>query len=66
MQKMFFVEKEQVALMKTLLDRRIDNEYVVLYNNGQFADIAQYSDKYQNVHLASVLISALDPTMRLA
>lgn len=65
MAKMFFIEREQLAYMEELMARRIDNEYIVLSSNNQLCDIAQYSAKYMNIHMACVPLSKLDSNLRL-
>lgn len=63
--KLYFIEEKQAKVILELLQRKNDNEYIILYKNNQFADIAQYSQKYSNVHLATVMIDKLDPTNEL-
>lgn len=63
--KMYYIEDYQVGQICELFTRKNDNEYIVLCSNGQVSDIAQYTDKYQNVHIVSVPISKLDTTKRL-
>lgn len=65
MQKMFFMDENDLKKVQLLLINKIDNEYVVLQQNNRLADIVQYSAKYQNVHLACVPVDKLDPLLRL-
>lgn len=66
MPKLFFIEDEHIKLMNELMKRRIDNEYIVLNSNNQLCDIAQYSCKYMNIHIATVPTEKLDSRYRLA
>lgn len=66
MAKMYFVENEQVELIEQLFKNCIDNQYIVLTKNNTLADIAQYSCKYQNVHINTVPVDRLDPRLQLS
>lgn len=65
MAKLFFVEEKDLVKLKTLMDRKVDNEYIVLGTNGTLTDIAQYSAKYMNIHFASVPSFKLDKANEL-
>lgn len=66
MAKFFNIEEEALVSMNQLMRNKRDNEYVVLNSANGFTDIAQYSSKYQNLHLVTVRSDALDWTYRLA
>lgn len=63
--KLYFIEEKQANVILELLQRKHDNEYIILYKNNKYADIAQYSEKYSNVHLATVLVDRLNPNDEL-
>ena len=65
MKKMYFVENEQVNMFEQLFKNSIDNQYVVLNKNSTLADIAQYSQKYMNIHINTVPVDRLDPRLEL-
>ena len=58
--KFYTLEEEQVQQVQKLFDNKIDNQYVVLSTYNNYADIIQYSTKYQNVHIVSVQKNKLD------
>lgn len=63
--KLYFIEYSDMKKIEQLFTHKFDNEYIVLNSNGNLSDIAQYSEKYQNVHFATVPCNKLDPSMRL-
>lgn len=65
MQKIYVLEEADLYRLGTLFRNKHDNEYVVLSTNKGYADIAQYSCKYQNVHLATVREDKLNESNRL-
>lgn len=54
MAHMFILNEKQVKLIQELLTNKFNNEYVLLNEGNGFADIAQYSEKYDNVRLVTV------------
>lgn len=66
MAKFFNLEAEHVNSINKLIKNKRNNEYVVLAESNGFADIAQWSDKYQNVRIITVRSANLDWTYRLA
>lgn len=66
MAKFFNLEAEHINSINRLVANRRDNEYVVLAESNGFTDIAQWSDKYQNVRIVTVRSCNLDWTHRLA
>lgn len=65
MAKFFNVESDKLKLMNVLLDRKVDNEFIVLSEYKEICDICQYSAKYQNLHIVSVPRGHLDMNYRL-
>lgn len=63
--KMYFIEQEHIELMSELLKNSIDNQYVVLSSNGRLCDIAQYSSKYQDIHINTLPVDKLDKKLEL-
>lgn len=49
-----FLTEDQVNDIKTLFKNRFNNEYIVLNEGNGFSDIAQFSEKYDNVRLVTV------------
>lgn len=66
MSKFFNLEAEHVNSINKLVQNKRNNEYVVLQESNGFTDIAQWSDKYQNVRIITVRSANLDWTNRLA
>lgn len=65
MQKIYVLTAKDVSHIQTLMKRKCDNEYIVLKSNDGYSDICQWSDKYQNVHIATVRDDRLDESNRL-
>lgn len=65
MAKMFCIDSQNVEQIKRLLQRKIDQEYVILSKWNTYADIAQWCDKYQNVRIVTVPLDRLDRSMHL-
>lgn len=63
--KFYTLEQNQVEYIRILFEHKIDNEYVILNQFNNLCDIAQYSSKYQNVHLVTVPIQKLDSRKEL-
>lgn len=61
MSKFIVVERKQIPDVLKLYDLKMDNAYVVLSRWNDFADICQYSSKYDSVHLLTVPAYQLDP-----
>lgn len=66
MAKFYTLEERQVKRILTLFERKFNNEYVLLADSNGFSDIAQYSEKYQNVRLCTVRSENLDKDNRIA
>lgn len=66
MAKFFNLEAEHINSINRLIQNKRDNEYVVLSEANGFTDIAQWSDKYQNVRIVTVRSVNLDWKYRLA
>lgn len=65
MTKFFTIEDNQLPYIVQLMKRQVDQEYVILRCSNGYADICQYSGKYQNVHLVTVPENRLDDGLRL-
>lgn len=63
--KFYTLEKDQVQLVQRLFVNENDNEYIILSRYKDYADICQYSSKYQNVHIVSVPVNKLDSSKEL-
>lgn len=66
MQHIFAITENKRDWVNKLFERKCDGEYIVLNMSNGFCDIAQWSDKYQNVKILTLPIESLDKTMRLA
>lgn len=65
MAKFFNLEESAITGINRLWQRKYNNEYVVLGQANGFTDIAQYSDKYQNIRIVTVRTENLDLSSRL-
>ena len=65
MTKFFNLEEEHVKKIYALTKLKNDNQYVVLQHGHRFSDIAQWSDKYQNVRIITVPTEKLDRRLEL-
>lgn len=54
MAKFFNIEGEQLARINRLYQRQVDGEYIILGQANGFTDIAQWSEKYMNIHIVTV------------
>lgn len=66
MQHIFTITEDKLARVNQLARNKCDGEYVILTMSNGFCDIAQWSDKYQNVKIITLPYDRLDSTMRLA
>ena len=64
-QHFFLIQDYQVKYLTMLYAHKLDNEYYVLSDNGKYADIAQYSEKYDCVSIKTVLSDNLDRNKQL-
>lgn len=62
----FFIEDKHIAALSRLFRDAIDGAYIVLASSRDFSDIAQYSEKYQNVKVITVRTDNLDERLRIA
>jgi len=62
----FFLEDNHIALLSRLFRDCVDGAYFVLSSSRDFSDIAQYSEKYQNVKVITVRTDNLDERLRIA
>ena len=65
MSHFFFIEEANMNLISDLFANRINDQYVILNQNNGYSDIVQYSEKYQNVKVVTVMTRNLDPKMAL-
>ena len=63
--KFYTIEQSQMLLLQMLFEHKIDNEYTILSKYNNMCDIAQYSEKYQNIHLVTVPQNKLDSRKEL-
>lgn len=61
----FFIEDYQVPYLTTLIQNKKNGQYVVLARSNGFCDIAQYSDKFENIKIITVREEALNPNDKL-
>ena len=66
MAKFFHIEAKNLPLLNELMERGNDNEFIVLSVYNNIVDIAQYSQKYGNIHFVSVPHDRLDFKYRIA
>lgn len=60
MQHIFAITEKHLLGVNALAKHKLDGEFVILAYSGSFCDIAQWSDKYQNVKILTVPTSKLD------
>lgn len=60
MSHFFYIEEDKLPLLEKLFKNKTDGQFGVLNYGNNFVDIAQYSDKYQNVKIITVHESKLD------
>lgn len=61
----FCVNNSQLNSLTELLTNKIDNQFIVVQDYGDYSDIAQYSSKYDNVKFVCVKTDNLDISNRL-
>lgn len=59
MQHIFAITESQLKKVNIIASHKFDGEFTVLSRGETFSDIAQWSDKYQNVKILTV------PTQKL-
>lgn len=65
MQHIFAITEDKKMAINMLFQNKCEGEFVVLSMSNGFCDIAQWSDKYQNVKILTLPSDRLDMTMRL-
>lgn len=65
MAHMFFVQAEQIRKIEEVALNRIDGQYFVIQESNGWCDIAQWSDKYQNLKILVCKRDSLDERKRL-
>lgn len=60
MQHIFAITEKNLVGVNALAKHKLDGEFIILSYSGSFCDIAQWSDKYQNVKILTVPTSKLD------
>ena len=63
MQHIFAVTEKQLDIINLIMRNKCEGEFCILSYGGSFCDIAQWSDKYQNVKILSVPTIKLDMSM---
>lgn len=66
MQHIFCITEDKMDKVVQLSRNKLDGEFVVLTVSNGFCDIAQWSDKYQNVKIITLPYDRLNMSMRLA
>lgn len=59
-QHIFSITEEKFKLLPLLISFKSDNEFVILKDDRDFCDIAQWSNKYQNIKILTVRKDNLD------
>lgn len=65
MAKMFCVDDYSVSQIQRLINRKVDQEYIIIQKWDKYCDIAQWCDKYQNVRIITVPADKLEKRMAL-
>ena len=60
MQHIFAITEKQLDAVNKIARNKFEGEFTILSYSGSFCDIAQWSDKYQNVKILTVPTSRLD------
>lgn len=60
MSKFFYIEEELIKSVNLLFRNKFDGQFVILSKGARFSDIAQWSDKYNNVRIVTVPNDKLD------
>lgn len=60
MQHIFTITEDKFRLLPLLLTYKSDREFVILRRSNDFADIAQWSSKYQNIKILTVRYDSLN------
>ena len=63
MQHIFAITEKQLVAVNKIMRDKMEGEFCILSYGGTFCDIAQWSDKYQNVKILSVPTIKLDMSM---
>lgn len=61
----FFIEENHLPYILKLFSHKNNGEYVVLNESNGFSDIAQYSEKYENIRVITVPTNKLNVSDRL-
>lgn len=56
----YFIEEEDMQAIQQLFENKINYQYYVLSISGEYCDIVQWTDKYQNVKFITVKNTSLD------
>ena len=65
MSKFVIIDKDTLYRLPRLLEAKIDNAYIILDESNGYADLAQYSAKYDNIKIVTVLADNLDRSKAL-
>lgn len=60
MQHIFAITEKHLDAVNKIASNKVEGEFTILSYSGSFCDIAQWSDKYQNVKILTVPTSKLD------
>ena len=60
MQHIFAITEKQLESVNKIARDKLEGEFIILTYSSSFCDIAQWSDKYQNVKILTVPTSRLD------
>lgn len=65
MQHIFTITEDKFKLLPLLLTYKSDKEFVILRKDSPWYDIAQWSNKYQNIKILTVHESAINLSYEL-
>lgn len=63
MQHIFAITEDHLEKVIKIARSKQEGEFVILSYGGTFCDIAQWSNKYQNIKIVTVPTSKLDMSM---
>ena len=63
--KMTVIKKDHLKKMIDLMNSRIDDAYITLYEKDGYRTICQYSGKYDNLHIVTLWDETLSQTNKV-
>lgn len=64
-QHMFFIDRDEFDYIRTLFGSAVDGQYIILNESDGFADIVQYSGRYDTVKVITVCSDRLNRAKEL-